>query len=66
MKVNPHLQVLCPTLANGGICHRGGKHPKDWLRPKPETVILAQDVLIASGYADGEEDLLHLASGINQ
>jgi len=34
VKVNPHLKVLCPTLATGGICHRGGKHPKDWLRPK--------------------------------
>jgi len=34
VKVNPHLKVLCPVLAMGGICHRGGKHPKDWLRPK--------------------------------
>jgi len=31
-------------------------------RPKPETVINAGDVLIASGYADGEEDLRRLAS----
>ena len=31
-------------------------------RPKPETVIKAGDVLIASGYADGEEDLKRLAS----
>ena len=31
---NSPISVLCPTLANGGICHRGGKHPKDWLRPK--------------------------------
>ena len=31
-------------------------------RPKPETVINAGDVLIASGYADGEEDLKRLAS----
>ena len=34
VKVNPHFQVLCPTLANGGICHRGGKSSKDWIRPK--------------------------------
>jgi len=33
-----------------------------WERPKPETVINAGDVLIASGYADGEEDLKRLAS----
>ena len=35
----------------------------NWLRPGSETQILAGDVLIASGYADGEEDLLRLASG---
>jgi hypothetical protein len=34
VKKNPHVRVLCPTLANGGICHRGGKGSKDWLRPK--------------------------------
>ena len=34
VKRNPHLQVLCPTLAMGGICHRGGKGSKYWFRPK--------------------------------
>ena len=34
VKKNPHVRVLCPQLARGEICHRGGKHPKDWLRPK--------------------------------
>ena len=34
IRKNPHVRVLCPTLANGGICHRGGKHPKLWFRPK--------------------------------
>jgi len=33
-----------------------------WERPKPETMINAGDVLIASGYADGEEALKRLAS----
>lgn len=37
---------------------RGGK----WVRPKPDIVIEAGDVLIASGYAEGEEDLRRLAS----
>jgi uncharacterized protein with PhoU and TrkA domain len=32
------------------------------IRPKPGTRIEAGDVLIASGYADGEEDLKRLAS----
>ena len=35
-----------------------------WLRPRPATVIKAGDVLIASGYAAGEEDFRELASGI--
>ena len=34
-----------------------------WLRPRPDTVIKAGDVLIAAGYADGEADLENLASG---
>jgi len=33
-----------------------------WIRPKPDTIIEAGDVLIASGYAEGEEDLRKLAS----
>jgi uncharacterized protein with PhoU and TrkA domain len=37
---------------------------KKWLRPRPETVIKAGDVLIASGYAEGEEDFEELASGV--
>jgi len=34
----------------------------EWIRPKPDTVIQADDVLIASGYAEGEEDFINLAS----
>jgi uncharacterized protein with PhoU and TrkA domain len=37
---------------------RGNK----WIRPKPDTIIEAGDVLIASGYSEGEEDLRKLAS----
>lgn len=33
-----------------------------WIRPKPDTVIESGDVLIASGYTEGEEDLRRLAS----
>jgi len=36
---------------------------KKWLRPQPNTIIKAGDVLIASGYTEGEEDLTKLASG---
>ena len=34
-----------------------------WLRPRPNTVIHAEDILIAAGYAEGEEDLETIASG---
>ncbi len=36
---------------------------KKWLRPQPNTIIKAGDVLIASGYTEGEENLMKLASG---
>lgn len=36
---------------------------RKWMRPEPRTVIRAGDTLIASGYAEGEEDLMKLASG---
>ena len=35
---------------------------KWWLRPRPDTVIKAGDILIASGYAEGEADFEALAS----
>jgi uncharacterized protein with PhoU and TrkA domain len=35
---------------------------KKWIRPKPDSIINAGDVLIASGYAEGEEDLQRIAS----
>lgn len=41
------------------VIRRGRK----WMRPKPGTVIRAGDTMIASGYAEGEEDLSRLASG---
>lgn len=37
-----------------------------WLRPRPGTVIHAGDVLIAAGYAEGEEDFESLAAGKNE
>jgi uncharacterized protein with PhoU and TrkA domain len=36
---------------------------KKWLRPQPNSIIRAGDLLIASGYTEGEEDLRRLASG---
>lgn len=34
-----------------------------WLRPRPNTVIYSGDVLIAAGYAEGEEDFESIALG---
>ena len=34
-----------------------------WLRPRPNSVIHANDILIASGYSEGEADFESLASG---
>jgi len=34
-----------------------------WMRPRPRTVLQAGDVIIASGYAGGEEDFRRLVSG---
>jgi len=43
------------------VVRRGGK----WVRPNSGLKIDAGDVLIASGYAEGEEDLKKLASPVN-
>jgi len=37
---------------------------KKWLRPRSETMIKVGDILLASGYAEGEEDFEGLASGV--
>ena len=37
-----------------------------WLRPRPDTVIKTGDILIASGYAEGEADFEALASGVKE
>jgi uncharacterized protein with PhoU and TrkA domain len=37
-----------------------------WLRPRPDTVIYAGDVLIAAGYAEGEADFESLVSGVKE
>ena len=37
---------------------------EEWLRPRSDTVIKDGDILIASGYTEGEEDFRELASGV--
>ena len=43
------------------VIRRGEK----WLRPRSSTVIKAGDVLVASGYTEGEEDFKKMAYGIS-
>lgn len=42
------------------------RRDKWWLRPRPDTVIKAGDILIASGYAEGEADFEVLVSGVKE
>jgi uncharacterized protein with PhoU and TrkA domain len=51
-KVHEETGMWVLAIRRGGKC----------LRPKPETKIQPDDILIASGYAEGEEDLKKLAS----
>ncbi len=39
------------------------KRGEKWIRPRPDVMIKAGDILIASGYSEGEEDFERLASG---
>jgi uncharacterized protein with PhoU and TrkA domain len=39
------------------------KRGERWIRPRPDIVLRVGDVIIASGYAEGEEDFQGLASG---
>ena len=34
-----------------------------WVRPKASTIVEAGDILVASGYADGEEDFKQVVTG---
>ena len=42
------------------------RRDKWWLRPRPDTVIKAGDILIAAGYAEGEADFEALVSGVKE
>jgi uncharacterized protein with PhoU and TrkA domain len=44
------------------VIRRGDK----WIRPSPSTVLTPGDVVIASGYSEGEEDFVQLLTGKNK
>lgn len=68
VQVSPNSSLLGKTLREAQIHEETGmwilaiRRGDIWIRPKPSTIIKQNDVLIASGYAEGEEDLKKLAS----
>lgn len=69
VKVSMNSSLVGKSLRNVRLPEETGmwvlsiRRGKKWLRPQPDTVIKLDDVLIASGYSEGEEDLRNLASG---
>jgi uncharacterized protein with PhoU and TrkA domain len=41
------------------VIRRGNR----WIRPKPSTIMFPGDVIIASGYSEGEDDFKQLVKG---
>lgn len=70
VQIDPHSPITGKTLREAQIPLKTGmwviviRRGNNWFRPRSNTQILAGDVLIASGYADGEKDLLCLASDV--
>lgn len=63
VQVSPASSLAGKTLRQAQIHEETGmwvlaiRRGNVWIRPKPGTVIKPHDILIASGYAEGEEDL---------
>ncbi|NIU81539.1 potassium channel protein [Candidatus Bathyarchaeota archaeon] len=72
IRVSPDSSLVGKTLREAQIPEETGlwvlviRRGKNWLRPRPYTVIKTGDVLISSGYAEGLEDLTRLASVSNE
>jgi len=68
VKVGANSPLVGRTLREAKIPEETGmwvlviRRKGRWIRPKPEIKIEPDDVLIAAGYAEGEEDLEKLAS----
>ncbi|UCG36017.1 MAG: PhoU family transcriptional regulator [Candidatus Bathyarchaeota archaeon] len=68
VQVSPKSQLVGKTLRKAQIHEDTGmwilaiRRGNTWIRPRPNTTILPNDVLLASGYSEGEEDLENLAS----
>jgi uncharacterized protein with PhoU and TrkA domain len=68
VQVSPKSPLVGKTLREAQIHEGTGmwilaiRRSNAWIRPKPNTPIEPNDILIASGYAEGEEDLEKLVS----
>lgn len=68
IQVSPDSSLVGKTLRQAQIHEETGmwilaiRRGNTWLRPKPNITIEQNDILIASGYAEGEEDLEKLAT----
>jgi uncharacterized protein with PhoU and TrkA domain len=68
-KVSEDSEIKGMTIREARISDKTGmwilviKRDRSWMRPRPETKIQVGDILIASGYAEGEEDFNFLVSG---
>ena len=68
VKVSSKSMLVGKTLRQAQIHEETGmwvlaiRRDGNWIRPTPNTSIKQDDVLIASGYAEGEEDLNRLVS----
>lgn len=69
VKVPEGSTLLCKTLKESQLPEETGwwilviKRGDKWIRPKASTIPEVGDVLIASGYSDGEEDFKQVVAG---
>jgi uncharacterized protein with PhoU and TrkA domain len=67
VQVSPRSSLVGKTLHQAEIHEETGmwvlaiRRGKTWIRPTPRTSIQQDDILIASGYSEGEEDLRKMA-----
>lgn len=67
VQVSPNSSLVGKTIRQAQIHEETGmwiltiRRGNNWLRPRPNTTIQQNDILLASGYAEGEQDLENLA-----
>lgn len=68
-EVSGNSSLVGKTLREARIAEKTGmwvlviRRENKWIRPKPKTVLKTGDILIASGYSEGEEDFKQLLKG---